>query len=130
MRQPRRQGQLGDGLAVLRQPALGVQYAEALQQGARLAPGGFGRRVEQGKAGRIPGAPPRQIERQPRKIGIEYFRPAERRQGAGFRLIPQAIADAGLGPPCPPSPLIGRGLTDAHRLQACQAPAGVIAGHT
>ena len=75
---------------------------------------------------RIGDAPKRAIERKPGEIGGENFRRGVRLKPAVRGLLPQTIADAGLGAPRAPAPLIGVGPAHADCLEARKPDVGLI----
>ena len=129
VRQPGRQRQAGERLAVGGQGALPVQRLQPDQQRPRLVEGRGGRRIEEGQAGRVTGAPAGQVERQARQIRLKNLRPAERNQGPGLGLLPQAVADARLGAAGAAPALVSGGAGDPHRLQPGQTAGRVEARH-
>ena len=48
---------------------------------------------------------------------------------SGLRLVPQPIADAGLGAPGAAAPLVGGGARHTHGLEPCQADVGLVTRH-
>ena len=103
--------------------------AELGQQRPRLGKRGARRRIEEGKLARIGRAPLRQIEHEARQIGGEDFRPRIGFERGGLRLVPQPVADAGLGAAGAAAALVGGGARDAHGLEPGQADVGLVARH-
>ena len=129
VRQPRRQGHVGQGLAVRGQHAGGVHRLQPAKQGLGLRQGGPGRRVEEGEiVGRLR-PPAGHVQGQTRQVGVQDFRVGEGRQGAGLGLVPQPVADPGCGASRPPPPLVGGRPADPHGGQARQTAGGVKARH-
>ena len=74
-------------------------------------------------------APLRQIEHEGRQIGGQNFRPRVRLQRSGLRLVPQPVADAGLGAAGAAAALVGGGARDAHGFQPRQPDIRLVARH-
>ena len=106
-----------------------VDRAKLGEQRPRLGQRAGGRRIEEGERGRIGRAPLRQIEQQARQIGGEDFRPRIGFERRGLRLVPQPIADAGLGAAGAAAALIGGGARHPHGLEPRQADVGLVARH-
>ncbi len=75
------------------------------------------------------GAPGGKVEREGRQIGREDFRPRISLECGGLRLVPQPVADAGLGPPGAAAALIGGGARHAHGFEPRDADVGLVARH-
>ena len=123
----RRQRQGADGATLIRDGAIAIERAQTLQQRARLLDGRRGRRIEPGERRRIARAPGGEVEDEAGKIGGENFRRGKGVERAGRGLLPQAIADAGLGASRAAAALVGGGARHADRLQPRQADVGLIA---
>ena len=87
------------------------------------------RRIEKRQRGGIADAPLREIEHQRGKIGGEDFGLGVGRERSGLRLVPQPVADAGLGAAGAAAALIDRGARGAHGLQPRQADVRLVARH-
>ena len=86
------------------------------------------RRIEEGELLRV-AAPGREVERERRQIGGEDFRPGKGLERRGLRLVPQPVADAGLGAAGTAAALIGRGARHPHGLKPRHADVGLVARH-
>jgi len=128
-RQPWRQRQRAQALALLGDAAIGVERIELAEQALGLLQRRCGRRIEEGQARRIADAPLREVEHQRRQIGGEDFRLRERRKRRGLRLVPQPVADTRLGTAGTAAALIDRRARGAHRLEPRQADVRLIARH-
>ena len=87
------------------------------------------RRIEKRQRGGIADAPLREVEHQRGQIGGEDFRLGVGGERRGLRLVPQPVADAGLGAAGAAAALIDRGARGAHGLQPRQADVGLVARH-
>ena len=128
-RQPRRQRQRAQAAALVGDAALRIDGAELGEQGARLAERSAPAADRGSKRCGIARAPLRQIEHEGRQVGRENFRPRIRLERAGLRLVPQPIADAGLGAAGAAAALVGGGARNAHRLQPRQTDVRLVARH-
>ena len=128
--EPRRQRQLPQSPAPRRDAAVAVERAELLQAAPCAS---FERRrrrrIEEGERRRIGDAPVREIKHQAAEIGGENFRARRRLERGGLRLVPQPVADAGLGTSGAAAPLVGGGARHPHRLEPRQADAWLVARH-
>ncbi len=111
------------------QAALPVQGLKTIEQDPRLVERGRRRLVEEGQVGGVTRPPAGQVQGQVRQVGFQDFRAGEGRQGAGLRLVPQAVADPRLGAAGPAPALVGGGARHPHRLQPGQAAGRVEARH-
>ena len=127
--EPRRQRQSAKLAALVGDAALRVDRAKLDQQRLRFGERAGGRRIEERERRGIGRAPLRQIEQQARQIGGEDFRPRIGFERRGLRLVPQPIADAGLGAAGAAAALIGGGARHAHGFQAGDADVGLVARH-
>ena len=87
------------------------------------------RRIEKRERAGIGRAPLRQIEQQARQIGGQDFRPRIGFERRGLRLVPQPVADAGLGAAGAAAALVGGGARHPHGLEPRQADVGLVARH-
>ncbi len=129
VRQPWRQGQAGQGAAVRGEVALPVERLQALQEGPGLLEGGRRRRIEEGQLRGVFGPPAGEVQGEAGEVGLEDLRAAEGDQGAGLRLIPEPVADPGLGAPRPSPALVGGRPGHAHGLQADKAAGRIEPRH-
>ncbi len=118
--EPRRQRQPPQLLALLGDTAITIDRAKLSEQRLRLTERGTRRRIKESKRRRIGNAPMREIERQTRKIGREDLRHIGGRERCRLRLVPQPIANAGLGAAGAAAALIGRRARDPHGLKPRQ----------
>ena len=70
-----------------------------------------------------------EIEHETGQIGGQDFRPVGGFERRGLRLVPQPVADAGLGAPGAAAALVGGGARDAHGFEPRQAHVGLVARH-
>ncbi len=70
-----------------------------------------------------------EVEHEAGKIGGENFRPVGGLERGGLRLVPQPIADAGLGAAGAAAPLVGGGARDPHGLEPGEPHVGLVARH-
>jgi hypothetical protein len=127
-REPRRQRQTPQFLAFIGDAAVVVDGAELGKQGFRLDERRPRRRVEEGEVFRA-AAPGREVERQRRQIGGQNFRPGKRFERRGLRLVPQPVADAGLGAAGTAAALVGGGARHPHGLEPRHSDIGLVARH-
>ena len=116
-RQPGRQRQRPQPPADGGDAAVRVERLQPRQLLARRVDGGGRRRIDPRQGARIGGAPIRAVEQQPGQIGGADLGLGEGGQALRLPLVPQAIADAGLGPAGAAPPLIGRCARHPHGLQ-------------
>ena len=116
-------------LAFVGDAAIGIERAEFAQQAPRFLQRRRRRRIEKRQRRGIADAPLREIEHQRRQIGAEDFRLRIGRERGGLRLVPQPVADAGLGAAGAAAALVDRGARGAHGLQPRQADVGLVARH-
>ena len=128
-RQPRRQRQRAQALALSRDAAVGIERAEFFQQAPGFLQSRRRRRIEKGERRGIADAPLREIEHQRRKIGREDFRLGIGGERRRLRLVPQPVADAGLGAAGAAAALVDRRARGAYGLQPRQSDIGLIAWH-
>ncbi len=74
-------------------------------------------------------APGRQVKRERRQIGRQNLRPGKRFERGGLRLVPEPVADAGLGTAGAAAPLIGGRTRDAYGFEPRHADIGLVARH-
>ena len=127
--EPGRQGERPQPPPALGDAAVGIEGAELFQERPRLVQGGGGRRIEERKLSRIGDAPGGAIEDERRKIGRQDLGPAEGLERAGRRLLPEPVANAGLGAAGAAAALVGGGARDAHRREPRQAGVGLVDRH-
>ena len=127
--EPRRQRQSAKLAALVGDAALRVDRAELDQQRLGFGQRARGRRIEKRERRGIGRAPLRQIEQQARQIGGEDFRPRIGFERRGLRLVPQPVADAGLGAAGAAAALIGCGARHPHGLEPGDADVGLVARH-
>ena len=135
----RRQAPCGRGAAAAGAPAARrplsvmrpsrIEGAELVEERPRLGQGRGGRRIEEGELSRIGDAPGGAVEDERRKIGRQDLGPAEGLERAGRGLLPEPVADAGLGAAGAAAALVGGGARDAHRLEPRQADVGLVDRH-
>ena len=114
--------------ALVGERAVGVERAEARSSARASASAGARRRIEEPRAcagRRRPRRRDRARGRRGRRARISGRR--ERRQRAVRRLLPEPVADAGLGAAGAAAPLVGVGARHAHGLQPRQAEVGLEA---
>ena len=128
-RQPRRQRQFAQALAFRGDPAVGIERAEFAEQAARLLQRRRRRRIEKRQRSGIADAPLREVEHQRGQIGGKDFGLGVGGERRGLRLVPQPVADAGLGAAGAAAALIDRGARGAHGLEPRQADVGLVARH-
>ncbi len=108
-RQPGRQRQRTQALAFRGDAAIGIERAEFAQETARLLQRGRRRRVEKCQRAGIADTPLREVEHQRRKIGAQDFGLGVGCKRRGLRLVPQPIANTGLGAAGAATALVNRG---------------------
>ena len=86
-----------------------------------LAGGGSGKR----RSGGVGHTPACQLEDEPGEVDLGDLRLGVGLAGAVLDLRPEAVGDAGLGPPGSPGPLVGRGTGDGNRAEAGHPGVGV-----
>ena len=128
-RQPRRQRQRAQALAFRGDPAVAVERAEFAEQAVGLLQRGRGRRIEERQCRGIAHAPLREVEHQRGQIGREDFGLRVGGKRGGLRLVPEPVADAGLGAAGAAAALIDRRARGAHGFQPRQADIGLVARH-
>ena len=106
-----------------------VDGADLGQQRPRLGQRRPGRRIEERKLVRIGRAPLRQVEQHAGQIGGENFRPRIGLERRGLRLVPQPVADAGLGAAGAAAALVGGGARHPHGFEPRQADVRLVARH-
>ena len=129
-RQPGRERQRPHGAAHVGEPTVVVERPEFAVERDRLLPGGRRRRIEPFESPRIAHPPGREIKGKPGQIGVENFGRGEGRERRRLRLVPQAIADAGLGAAGAAAALIDAGARGAHGLEPRQSEIRLEALHT
>ena len=82
--------------------------------------------VEKGELFRF-AAPGGEVEHEARQVGGENFRPRIGLERRGLRLVPQPVANAGLGASGAAAALIGSRACDPHRFEAGDADIGLVA---
>ena len=127
--EPRRQGEVAQMPARLGDSALPVERFEFLEEDPRLLERRRGRRIEKGKARRIAHAPFGAVEEEGREIGGKDLGASEGFERSRRRLLPQAVADARLGPAGAAPALIGRSARHAHRFEPRQPDIGLVDRH-
>ena len=115
-REPRRQRKRPQRPALLGDAAIGIDGAKVAQQSARLRDARRRWRVEKRQGRRIAHAPLRQIEHEAGEVCGENFRPVGGFERCRLRLLPEPVADAGLGAAGATTTLVGRRARDAHGL--------------
>ncbi len=126
-REPRRQRQVSQPSAVRGDAAGAVDRAELGEQRLGLCQRRCRRRVEEGERGGIGDAPMGEVEHEAGQIGGDDLRPVGGIERSGLRLVPQAVADAGLRAPGTPAPLVGGSARHPHRVEPGQAHVGLVA---
>ena len=106
-----------------------IDRAELAQQRPRLGQRAGRRRIEEGERAGIARAPLREIEQHAGQIGGEDFRPRVGLERRGLRLVPQPVADAGLGAAGAAAALVGGGARHPHGLEPRQADVRLVARH-
>ena len=125
-RQTGRQRQVAHAPAGFGDCAFGIECAEPREKRPRLVPGRRRRWIQPGESKRFPHAPMGKIEHEAGQIGIEDFRPRKRLECPVRRRLPQTVADARFGAPCPATALVGSRTRHAYRLESRQANAGLV----
>ena len=98
------------------------------EQRLGLGERGARRRIEEGELLGA-AAPGGKIEGEGRQIGGEDFRPRKGLQRRRLRLVPQPVADAGLGAPGAAAALVGGGARHPHGFEPRHADIGLVARH-
>ena len=129
VRDARVQAELRHLLSMAGDARLVVERAERAQHLARLAEVAGGRLVEPAQLRRVARAPARELEGEPREVGLEDLRRREGGQGAVLGLRPQPVAGARLHAPCAPGALLGRGPAGADGLEAAHPGVRIEARH-
>ena len=113
--------QLGHLSSMSSDLSLSVECAQASEQLSRLGDGAGRRGREPGQLGWIGRAPEGQFEQQRRQVGIEHFRRAARGQGLVLPGCPEPSTDTRFETAGSATPLLGRVLGDANRVQPCES---------